>query len=135
MESHPMLQSILSQFPLNPSIIQSLAGNLTSQEKDPWPVSIPSSGETSGYYAADLSQLEALEKLQSLKFKDLETKWINNEAMQLITSFGKDFFIFYDGLDCSSRSSFNWRAKRQDFQVTTSPKVGKLQGVKRCKKL
>jgi len=26
-------------------------------------------------------------------------------------------------------------AKRQDFQVTTSPKVGKLQGVKRCKKL
>ena len=33
-----------------------------------------------------------------------------------------------------SRSS-NWRAKRQDFQVTTSPKVGKLQGVKRCKKL
>jgi len=34
-----------------------------------------------------------------------------------------------------SRSSSNWRAKRQDFQVTTSPKVGKLQGVKRCKKL
>ena len=31
----------------------------------------------------------------------------------------------------------NWRAKRQDFQVTdfASPKLGKLQGVKRCKKL
>ena len=71
MESHPMLQSILSQFPLNPSLIQSLAGNLTSQEKDPWPVSIPSSGNTSGYYTADLSQLEALEKLQSLKCSPL----------------------------------------------------------------
>ena len=71
MESHPMLQSILSQFPLNPSLIQSLAGNLTPKDKDPWPVSIPSSGETSSFYSADLSQLEALEKLQSLKSSSL----------------------------------------------------------------
>ena len=71
MESHPMLQSILSQFPLNPGLIQSLAGNLTPKEKDPWPVSIPSSGETTGFYTADLSQLEALEKLQSLKSSSL----------------------------------------------------------------
>ena len=34
MESHPMLQSILSQFPLNPTFIQSLAGNLAPKEKD-----------------------------------------------------------------------------------------------------
>lgn len=31
------------------------------------------------------------QQLQSLKFKN--TQWINHEAMQLITSFGKDFYI------------------------------------------
>ena len=62
-----MLQSILSQFPLNPTLIQSLTGNLAPKEKDPWPGSIPFSTETPGYFAADLSQLEALEKLKSLK--------------------------------------------------------------------
>ena len=62
-----MLQSILSQFPLNPTLIQSMTGNLAPKEKDPWHVSIPYSAETPGYYAADLSQLEALEKLKSLK--------------------------------------------------------------------
>ena len=67
MESHPMLQSILSQFPLNPTLIQSMTGNLAPKEKDPWHVSIPYSAETPGYYAADLRQLEALEKLKSLK--------------------------------------------------------------------
>jgi len=47
--------------------------------------------------------------------------------------------FFYDG---KRRGGWivlliNWRAKRQDFQVTdfASPKLGKLQGVKRCKKL
>ena len=67
MESHPMLQSILSQFPLNPTLIQSLTGNLAHKEKDPWPVGSPSSAETSSYFPTDLSQLETLEKLQSLK--------------------------------------------------------------------
>ena len=62
-----MLQSILSQFPLNPTLIQSLTGNLAPKEKDPWPGTIPFSTETPGYFAADLSQLEALEKLKSLK--------------------------------------------------------------------
>jgi len=30
--------------------------------------------------------------LQHLTFNEIETQWINNEAMQLITSFGKDIF-------------------------------------------
>ena len=72
MESHPMLQSILSQFPLNPTFIQSLAGNLAPKEKDPWSDNISATpprliSETPGYFAADLNQLEALGKLQSLK--------------------------------------------------------------------
>ena len=33
-------------------------------------------------------------KLKNLKFKDIKTKWINNEAMQLITSFGKNIYPF-----------------------------------------
>ncbi len=33
------------------------------------------------------------EKLQSLTFTKVSTKWINNEAMQLITSFGKQEFF------------------------------------------
>ena len=32
-------------------------------------------------------------RLRSLRFDDIETRWINNEAMQLITSFGKDIYI------------------------------------------
>ena len=30
--------------------------------------------------------------LQNLQFKDVETRWLTNEAMQLITSFGKDIY-------------------------------------------
>jgi spermidine synthase len=30
--------------------------------------------------------------LQKLDFNEVETKWINNDAMKLITSFGKDIF-------------------------------------------
>ncbi|GAF01427.1 spermidine synthase [Saccharicrinis fermentans DSM 9555 = JCM 21142] len=30
--------------------------------------------------------------LQSLRFKDIETRWIDHEAMQLITSFGKNIY-------------------------------------------
>lgn len=33
---------------------------------------------------------------QSLDFADIETAWINNEAMLLMTSFGKDFYNFDD---------------------------------------
>jgi spermidine synthase len=31
-------------------------------------------------------------KLQTLEFNDIETEWINREAMQLMTSFGKNIF-------------------------------------------
>lgn len=34
------------------------------------------------------------EALQALDFKSVETEWINNEAMQLITSFGKNTYIW-----------------------------------------
>ena len=37
------------------------------------------------------------DNLQQLHFKDVETKWLNNEAMQLITSFGKN--IYYETPD------------------------------------
>ena len=33
-------------------------------------------------------------KLQALQFGNLKTKWLNNEAMHLITSFGKN--IYYE---------------------------------------
>jgi spermidine synthase len=39
------------------------------------------------------------EKLQEIKFKDIQTNWINNEAMQLITSFGKDFYKSNDSIE------------------------------------
>ena len=32
------------------------------------------------------------EKLRSLRFENISTQWINNEAMLLITSFGKDIY-------------------------------------------
>lgn len=40
-----------------------------------------------------LKKKELKTKLRKLKFKNIETKWINNEAMSMITSFGKDFFL------------------------------------------
>lgn len=40
-----------------------------------------------------ITREEFKQKLQQLKFSSIPTKWINNEAMMLITSFGKkDFF-------------------------------------------
>ena len=39
------------------------------------------------------SKNELKQQLQSLEFSTISTKWINNEAMQLITSFGKDVFF------------------------------------------
>ena len=39
------------------------------------------------------SQTIALKKkLQSIDFKEVDTQWLNQEAMSLMTSFGKDFF-------------------------------------------
>ncbi len=35
---------------------------------------------------------KAIEHLHSLQFDDVETKWLNNEAMYLITSFGKQYY-------------------------------------------
>ncbi|WP_442266450.1 polyamine aminopropyltransferase [Tenacibaculum sp. ZS6-P6] len=39
-----------------------------------------------------LSKQEMMAKLNQLDTKVITTKWLNKEAMQLITSFGKDFF-------------------------------------------
>ncbi len=35
---------------------------------------------------------EVIQKLKTLQFEDIQTQWINNDAMHLITSFGKDIF-------------------------------------------
>jgi len=42
--------------------------------------------------AKNISEANLKSELQSLTFESLETKWINNEAMTLMTSFGKDYF-------------------------------------------
>lgn len=39
------------------------------------------------------------QRLQALDFSNTPTNWINNEAMQLITSFGKDFFKTNDSIE------------------------------------
>ncbi|MEP5339190.1 MAG: polyamine aminopropyltransferase [Algibacter sp.] len=39
------------------------------------------------------------DKVQNIEFKNVQTKWINKEAMQLITSFGKDFFRLNDSIE------------------------------------
>ena len=36
--------------------------------------------------------------MQSLDFQNVKTKWINNEAMQLITSFGKNTILNSDAI-------------------------------------
>lgn len=47
----------------------------------------------------DVSSEVLKNKLQSIEFKNVKTKWINKEAMQLITSFGKDFFKLNDSIE------------------------------------
>ena len=37
--------------------------------------------------------IQLKEKLLSLQFDEVETKWINNEAMSLMTSFGKNIYV------------------------------------------
>ncbi|WP_062061950.1 polyamine aminopropyltransferase [Aquimarina longa] len=41
----------------------------------------------------NIDQQELKRRLFSLKFDAIETKWLNNEAMHLLTSFGKDDFF------------------------------------------
>ena len=72
LEAHPMLQSILTQFPvpLNPAFLQSFAGNLATKEKDPWSASFPAEagpGPGPAHLGHDVNHLETLGKLQSLK--------------------------------------------------------------------
>ena len=38
-------------------------------------------------------------RIQSLHFKNVKTEWINNEAMQLITSFGKETILNPEDID------------------------------------
>ena len=50
-------------------------------------------GEWGWIMGAKSIQKENLKKeLLSLEFEGLDTKWINNDAMKLMTSFGKDFY-------------------------------------------
>lgn len=42
--------------------------------------------------AKNISKDNLKEQIRALSFDDISTKWINKEAMLLITSFGKDFF-------------------------------------------
>ena len=42
---------------------------------------------------ADVSKDQIKAMVQSLDYENIETEWINNEAMQLMTSFGKEIFI------------------------------------------
>lgn len=38
------------------------------------------------------SELDVKSRLQQLEFEDVETQWLNREAMQMMTSFGKDIY-------------------------------------------
>ncbi|WPP50571.1 polyamine aminopropyltransferase [Catalinimonas niigatensis] len=46
-----------------------------------------------GLKTNDTTGINLKARLQSLTFQDIETAWLNQEAMQLMTSFGKDFFL------------------------------------------
>jgi len=52
-----------------------------------------------GTKSNDIDAQQLKERLQNIAFKDLETKWINTEAMQLMTSFGKEFYKPIDSLE------------------------------------
>ncbi len=41
----------------------------------------------------NISDEQIINALQGIRFQDIHTNWINHDAMSLITSFGKDFFI------------------------------------------
>jgi spermidine synthase len=46
----------------------------------------------------NISAAKLTEKLRAIKFENIKTNWINQEAMQLITSFGKDFYKSNDSV-------------------------------------
>ena len=43
-----------------------------------------------------ISNHELKNRLEQLKFSNVPTKWINTEAMKLLTSFGKDRYLSND---------------------------------------
>jgi spermidine synthase len=43
-----------------------------------------------------ISNYELKNRLEQLKFSNVPTKWINTEAMKLLTSFGKDRYLSND---------------------------------------
>ncbi|MBE7687919.1 polyamine aminopropyltransferase [Tenacibaculum finnmarkense genomovar ulcerans] len=47
----------------------------------------------------EISSAKLKDKLQKIEFKNVKTNWINNQAMQLITSFGKEFFNSKDSIE------------------------------------
>jgi spermidine synthase len=49
-----------------------------------------------GWIIGTKATLPVKEKLKELEYKDLNTNWINNEAMQLMTSFGKNVYLKSD---------------------------------------
>jgi spermidine synthase len=50
-------------------------------------------GEWGWVLGQKISQdIDLKERMQALEFKDIQTDWLNNEAMMLMTSFGKDIF-------------------------------------------
>ena len=61
-ESLPLLQNILTQFPLNPSFIQTFASNLANKEKESW---VNNFATDLGHLGPDIKQLEVLGKLHS----------------------------------------------------------------------
>jgi spermidine synthase len=52
-----------------------------------------------GAKSKDINAPQLKDKLQKIDFKNIETKWINTEAMQLMTSFGKEFYKPTDSLE------------------------------------
>ena len=46
----------------------------------------------------NISAAKLTEKLRAIKFENIKTNWINQEAMQLITSFGKEFYKSKDSV-------------------------------------
>ncbi len=49
-----------------------------------------------------LSKTQLKQALQRLDFKDIQTKWLNHEAMQMMTSFGKETFFLSDSANINT---------------------------------
>jgi spermidine synthase len=60
-------------------------------------------GEWGWTIGAKSLEKEALKKaLQKLDFKNVQTQWLNNEAMQMMTSFGKKSFFLADSAEINT---------------------------------